>query len=315
MLKLWILTWYMDSYEIQDSYQRTYFRMYKRFLEKWIELRRISYHHFDDDLWTFNNSAVISETWIDIIDDGRQPDVIRNRISDVPQYIEDAIYSKYKSMGEQRYTRISVDKYEQYNYIRELQAKTYLLKDFMKEKYVQNDLSKDIVLKPTRAYGGSGIEFLTKEELLESCPIDSLYWNQYVVQEYKDFSWWVPWLVNGMHDVRLYFFWSELIDANIRQPATWSKKSNIALWWSWTHLPVQDVPWVLLGTSETVRTKINISDSQFYCIDYGYVLSEEKWYVFEVNNSPWMFYPEECLEQEYVFHNRIISCIHKSFST
>lgn len=294
MIKVWILTWYWDTYAKDEKYHGTYFRMQESFARMWIDLRRVSYNFFE---WKeFLSSIRFTNDDFEYMSESFTPDLIWRKVSEWTRYFSEKFEGRIISSF--RLADISWDKFETYLYLNQFQPRSHLLSNFFKNSSAQKEYWDKIVLKPISGFGGEWIELLEKESLLKLEDAYKGISKKYLVQEYLDFSTWYPWLVDWIHDLRVVYFANKYIYATIRQPATWSFKSNIALWGSLRGLRIWDVPQEVLDLCDDIIEQLWVTSRDFISLDFGYCFEHKRWYLFEVNSSPWLYHEEWELETE-----------------
>jgi glutathione synthase/RimK-type ligase-like ATP-grasp enzyme len=184
---------------------------------------------------------------------------------------------------------LSGDKYETYLFCRSHQPKTFLLSTFLNKRKDQESLEK-VVIKPIRANWWKGIELTTIQDL--HINKDRFKWLEelYIVQDFKDFSGWCPWIVEWTHDIRLMFAGSAIIEATLRRPKAWSFKSNIWDWWNQQALAIDILPTALINLSKTIYQELQLQWDDIMSMDFAFCKKEDRRYLIEINASPWTRY-------------------------
>lgn len=300
MKKVAILSNYVDSFEFSPDALSAYQELTRTFHKHGIELKRVSMHSFDSE-------AEIFRDYVDMDRDGRfqifyesyRPDVIWNRSWDGYVYA----YDLMEKAGIPVFPSVKIfaidgDKYEMSLFLKKYQPKALLLKDFFESEKGRARLQDRVVLKPIRSFSWHGIEFYTQQELLENKKRYFWLGSLYIVQEFKDFSKGVPGITSGVHDVRLVYIGGRFSHATMRIPAEWSLKSNVWSGWSEVYLEKEQIPELLFSLTEDVLKDLDLGTNSILSIDFGYVLDEDRWYVFEINSSPGVYFwspdPEKC---------------------
>lgn len=293
-----ILSNYINTLVIPPLYIFPHQKLTRMFRDSWIELRRVSIHSFDKEKWVFLD-------YVDMDKEGNfvtfheeyRPDVIWNRSWDNWHFYTYNIFEKawIPIFPSSKVIWIDSDKYEMFLFLEKYQPISLLLKDFFESETSRNKLGEKLVLKPIRSFWWHGIEFYTQQELLENA--NKYIWLEslYVVQEFKDFSKWIPWLTSNNHDIRLVYIWWKYSHTTMRMPAKWWLKSNVWSGWSKRFLYEQEIPKALFSLGENVLKDLDLSDNSILSIDFWYVLDEDRWYVFEINSSPWVYF---CADDE-----------------
>lgn len=112
----------------------------------------------------------------------------------------------------------------------------------------------------------------------------------FIVQQFKDFTKWYPWICTTNHDVRLMFAGKKIIETTLRVPKTWDFRSNVWLWWSQTLLLKSQIPKSLLSVAKKIYKQLRIGDASIFSMDFAYCKKEKIWYLIEINSSPGTWY-------------------------
>jgi len=300
MKKVAILSNYKDSFEVSSDVLSAYQELTHVFRKHDIELRRVSMHSFDTEKKLFRDYVDMDDSGqFRIFHESYNPDVIWNRSWDGYVYAYDLMEKAGISVfPSAKIFAIDGDKYEMSLFLQKYQPKALLLKDFFESKTSREELQNRVVLKPIRSFSWHGIEFYTQQELLNNK--EKYFWlgSLYIVQDFKDFSKGIPGLTNGICDIRLVYIGGQFSHATMRIPAAWSLKSNVWSGWSELYLEKRQVPEMLFPLAEDVLRDLDLGNNSILSIDFGYVLDENRWYVFEINSSPGVYFwssdPEQC---------------------
>ena len=286
MLKIAIETGYVDKHDKVDRYWVRYF-MQNFFLKHDIELVRVSINAFNAKKWCFSEYNIFDKQWKNIcISKAYTPDIIRIRHWWAVKY-------KYEKLAwflitpSEKMSIIGRDKFEQYTFIKEYQPHTSLLRPFLNKKTVQKQFKGKIVIKPIRWNGWKGITLTTPSKLMKDK--ERYYWQEalYIVQQFKDFSKWFPWLISGNHDIRLMFAGKKIIEVSCRMPKKWNFKSNISSWGDIIAIKKTKLPKELLSLAKKIYKKLNLKDQEIFSMNFAYCLNEKRQYLIEINSAPW----------------------------
>lgn len=305
MKKLAILTAYKENFSFnKDIYRSASITMKKIFLENNIDLVRVSLNHFNDDKKVFDEYIDIDENWeVLVVKWDYKPDVIFNRIKVWNLYNNQTLIW-FNQVPSFKIIEIAKDKYEMSLFLKDLQPKTFLLSTFFDEF---DELSKQIwdnlVLKPVNWNSWDWIKFLTQKELIEQKDNYKDLSKMFIIQEFKDFSKWYSELISWVHDVRLVFVWWNFSFSIVRQPAKWNLKSNIWAWWSQFSLKESQIPSELFDLSKEAIKRLKTTKLDVFSIDFAFCKDENKWYILEINCSPWIWFPESDREYQIKYFN------------
>jgi len=304
MKKIAILANYRNSFSIAEEKKFSYSELTRIFREHWLDPRRVSIHSFDQEKWIFTDYVDVDEEGeFKVFHDEYKPDIIWNRSNEGQLYFHTILRkSGYDIFPSSYISSIAWDKYEMYCFLKEFQPYTLLLKDFFTYPELRKNLSDRVVLKPIRSNSGKWILFPTQTELLEKKASYEGLESLFIVQEFLDFHEWVPWLVEGIHDVRLVYIGWKYSHATLRQPKKWWLKSNVWDGWIEKLLSKQQVPNMLLSIGDKIISKLSIEDNNIFSLDFGYVSSSGRWFLFELNQSPWIYLISEDQDEVNLFH-------------
>lgn len=284
MLKVAIENSYINTYRWKDEYGARYL-MQEFFKENDIELVRVSMNKLNKKnefieyniLWKNGKNKVIRKIY--------KPDIIRSRRG-MWNYFKYVTFEKdYLITPSEKISIISNDKYETYLFCQKFQPRTLLLKTFFSQEN-KDTLWEKIIIKPIRANGGNWIKLTTPQMLYEEKEHFSWLEELYIVQEFKDFSGWYPWITEGTHDVRLMFAGENIIETTLRIPAEWNFKSNLWSWWTQCPLKKRNLPKELITLAKKIYKEIQLTGDDILSMDFAYCKGENKWYLIEINASP-----------------------------
>ncbi len=303
-----ILTSYQHEYVKSSFYFPSEQHLKKIFADHDIELHYVSPYYFNQSLWEFSEHVIIWSDEMEIIQEPYKPDILWVRtwqtLYHLDEMLRDASFCTVPSM---RLKHIESDKYQVYKYLQEFQPKTTLLTTYYFYPWLQEQFAENIVVKPVSWTWWYGVEFFTKDELCSNEVFTKYSWaeSMHIVQDYKNFSDWCPWLVEWNHDVRLVFAWDKAMINYIRVPKSWSLKSNIASGGRQFSVPQKKIPQELYDMSKAIQQKLWVNQNDLYSLDYAYCLDEKRRYLIEINSAPWIWFPDEDLEYRDEFYNNV----------
>ena len=258
-------------------------KMLKFFRKHSVELSLISYNFYDAEKKCFTQYVDIEHT--KIITKEYKPDVIWKRVEIWNYYTHHIIGKSYPIIPSENIFSLSGNKYESYLFFKKYQARTQLLTTFFSNTGVQESFANDVVLKPLRGSWWRQVEFMKKKDLLKNRENYEITKNTYIIQEYKDFTQWYPGLVSWNHDLRLCYISGKLSFAYMRESQDGSLLSNIHTGGKGYGITKTDIPKDLVYlTDEIIQS---IGDITLFSLDFGYCLSENRWYLIELNAIPW----------------------------
>lgn len=289
MLKVAIENSYTDVYTWKDEFWAKFF-MQDFFYKNNIELVRVSINHFDYKTWSFKEYSVLDNEGKNItIKKYIIPDIIRSRrwiwIAHKYELLKDFII-----VPSEKISTMSNDKFEIYKFNEKYQPVSSLLSVFFGKPSIQKTYKNKIVIKPIRANWGKWIVLTTTKDLIKNR--DTYIWLEelFIVQEFKDFSKWCPWICSGNHDVRLMFAGNKIIETTLRVPKKWDFRSNIGAWWEQIPLKKAQLPNSLLQLAKYIYRDLHLQGNDIMSMDFAYCAPEKKRYLLEINASPWTWY-------------------------
>lgn len=302
MITLAILSNYIDEFHIDSKYLPAFLELGKAIEKRGIRVIRVSIYSYDRENANFRD-------YITLEPDGTfrkhhesiKPDIIWVRS-------EDALLSSYTLLEEhfrvfpsKKIALLASNKYEQSVLLKEFQPKTALLHLFFSNPSIASSFGERIVLKPVQSSSGKGIEFFGKDELLSKK--DAYYWlgYLYIVQEFIDFSGWCEGIAEGIHDVRLVYIGGNLSHSTLRQPKAGSLKSNVWAWWTEQFLSLDRIPGEVIQLADAIIHRLGIDEKNIFSLDFWYAREQHRWYLFEINHSPWVFLEDllDCFRETY----------------
>lgn len=251
-----------------------------------IDLVRISMDKFDIKQQCFMEYNILSETWKKITIKGKYiPNIIRNRKSI-------AIRHKYETcknfliIPSEKVAVIGNDKFENYKFTEKYQPYTVLLSSFLCSTTIQKTFKNKIVIKPIRANGGKWIVLTTVPELLKKRKKYHGLEELYIVQQFKDFSKWYPWICTGNHDVRFMFAGNKIIEITLRIPKKWDFRSNLWSGGTQKNLQKSQIPHKLVSLSKKIYADLHLDGKDIFSMDFAYCKKDTQRYLLEINASP-----------------------------
>lgn len=292
MKKVAIIANYTENLEISENLKLSRKKLTEVFRESGIELRRVRMSSFDSKKGVFLDYVDFNEKWeFEIFREEYKPDVLWNRTSPGCMYTYNLLEkSGYDIFPNLNLVQLSSDKYEMSLFFEKYQPKTVLLESFFEDQKIQDIFWEKVVLKPIRSNSWKGIEFPKKSELLVNEARFEGLKQLYIVQEMKDFSGGIPGITDGIHDLRMVYIGWKYSHSTLRVPQKWSLKSNV--WAGGTEYAIkkEDIPkdvWVIL--EDVLKENVDIfSEDSIFSLDFWYSFDEEKYYIIEVNCSPWV---------------------------
>ncbi len=278
-----------------DDYYKKLIILWK---EKWINIIRSSVYEYAVE----NNSFVEWEIfnwkeWSKI--ENIKADLVWYK-SNTVNYLTRIIEENNNFINNTKFVELVNDKYITSLLYNEFSPKSDIIDNIKNNlSLLDNFSTEELILKPNWWSWWEWITKITKKEI-ENYINDSTY-NWYLVQEFIDFSWWINWIVEWMHDIRFVIFWDKIDFPIIRIPKWWDICCNISRWGSIIYPEIEKIPKKILDTSHKIQRKI----FQDFWYVFGtidlWLWKNWKVYLMELNSSPWIriWSGSERLEKEY----------------
>lgn len=292
MLKIAIEMWYTNQFSWFDEYWARLF-MQDFFSKYSIELVRVSINKFNQKKQYFTEYNIFDNTWKNFIIRKKYiPDIIRSRKWMAVHHKHDT-FKNFILVPSQKISIIWNEKFENYKYAEKYQPFTTLLSSFFWSKNIQKTFNNKIVLKPIRANGWKWIVLTTVPELLKKRKKYNGLEELYIVQQFKDFSKWYPWICTCNHDIRLMFAGKNIIEITLRTPKKWDFRSNIWSWGTQKNLQKGQIPKDLLALSIQIYKDLNLDNTDIFSMDFAYCKKDKQRYLLEINSCPGTRYYQE----------------------
>lgn len=285
MLKIAIETSYTEKFAWVDSYWARLF-MQQVFSVHDIELVRVSVNKFNERKKCFVEYIVLNDRWKSTtIKKKYIPDIIRSRkwVGVTHKY---EVLKDFVIVPSQKISTLSNDKFENYKFTQKYQPFTAILSSFFDNKTIQQSFKDIIVIKPIRASWWKWICLTTLPELFKKRKKYYGLEELYIVQQFKDFSKWYPWICNSNHDIRFMFAGDKIIEITLRIPKKWDFRSNIWSGWTQKNLQKAKIPKDLLSLSKQIYKDLHLDGKDIFSMDFAYCKKEKRWYLLEINASP-----------------------------
>lgn len=292
MLKVAIETWYTNKFKWVDEYWARLF-MQDFFYKHNIELVRISINKFHQEKQYFDEYNILDSTWKNItIKKIYIPDIIRSRRWMAIHHKYD-LFENFIIVPSKKISIIGNEKFENYKYAQKYQPFTALLSSFFCNKTIQKTFKNKIIIKPIRANGWKWIVLTTVPDLLKKRK--KYHWldELYIVQQFKDFGKWYPWICTGNHDVRFMFAGNKIIEITLRIPKKWDFRSNIWSGGIQKNLQKSQIPKDLFSLSKKIYKDLHLDGKDIFSMDFAYCTKEKRRYLLEINASPGTRYYQE----------------------
>lgn len=252
-----------------------------------LELVRISRKHFKDSKFNTyfaldenNNPKKYENTY--------NPDIILFRTSTQTSYLYDILW-QYIIVPDQKILEIWANKYIDALYNGQYMPKTELLQTFYSLKSIQDNFWEKIVCKVINGNGGKSVFLTNKQDLIEQREKYQAFERVMIVQEFKDFSQGYQSLIQGIHDIRICFFWDDVGYVVVRQSKQGDFRCNISSGWMYFPLNIEDTPEEVLSLAKTIKAWFGKITPSIFSLDFAYSHTDQKWYFLETNHSPWWY--------------------------
>lgn len=111
--------------------------------------------------------------------------------------------------------------------------------------------------------------------------------NNLIIQEFIDSSNGIPWIVDGIHDVRVVVFGSQIPYVIVRTPSSWDFRCNLAQWWWQKIIAYTDLPTYRQETIQTIMQRLVALTDDTHAIYSIDLFQDAAWNprVIELNSS------------------------------
>jgi glutathione synthase/RimK-type ligase-like ATP-grasp enzyme len=273
------------------NYLRSQLLLQEIFEENGIQLIRVRPNKYDKKNKLFTQRWRYGADSFEIINENISPDALRNRSLHTISLL--SVFGDRHLLPHAFLSIFAADKFQQATVCKEWMPRTVLLGEFLSSVSVQECFDEKLVLKYRYGSGGKDISVVSKTDLLTNPEIYLPKKKDYVVQEYIDFSGWIPDLANGVHDFRIVILWADKKYVEVRQPANDAEfRSNIALGGSMALYGIEVIPDELRIIADKIIELIQLlcGVNIFCSLDFGYAAGR-RWLI-EVNSSPGIEFDE-----------------------
>ncbi len=299
-----ILTSYLKDYIKYEFYFPSEQLLKEIFNENGLEIHYVSPHYYDRNKKHFTQHVVIGKDDMEIIDKPYKPDLLWVRMGHALYHLEEMFEdADFLCAPTMRLKHIDSNKYQMYQYLDAYQPKSTLLSTFYFYPWLQEEFTPRVVVKPIAWSGGYWIDFYTKPELTSMEIFKKYAWTEslHIVQNYQNFSKWVPGITDGNHDLRVVFLGERPTFSIVRVPKKWSLKSNIADGWSQFSLPIHKIPDEVIELCKWAQKDLKIEKADIYSLDFAFCGDEWKRYLIELNSAPGIRFPDEDKQYQFDF--------------
>lgn len=257
--------------------------------ENKVEMVRVSLEDYDKKKKCFSKYYIDTKKWIYKKEEKKYtPDIIRIRNNSGIQYTYN-ILEKHRIIPGKNVGEIWSDKYLQYLYFKEFQPTTAILKNFFSNTKIQNGMNEKVVIKPINWNWWKGIKVYTKKQLIQQKDIFTWLEKLFIVQDFKDFSKWYQWLVEGVHDLRICYVWNTFCYGAIRVAAKKEFRANLQSGGSSFSIEKKQIPKEVFDIAKVCQKIIWKEKGNVYSLDFSYCAPEKRWYLLEMNYSPGIY--------------------------
>lgn len=179
------------------------------------------------------------------------------------------------------------------------------------KEYAQKINTSRVVIKPLHEYGGKGISFFEKQDILkENVDLKTLPTLPFLIQSFSDTSKGLSGVCKGIHDLRFVYLNKQLNLCILRQAATGQLRANYAQGGTFEKIPLTNIPQYILDFLKPIANQIMEEYSNpYFSIDIG--IENEKPVVFELTGAKVSFPINEWDNESFYeqFYQHIISKI------
>ena len=221
--------------------------------ERGVNVSRSSVYEYNSSKNSFSKWETFYQgKWFKITD--IKPDIIRYK-SNVVNYFTRIIEDNNKFINDTKFVELVNDKYLTSILYKEFSPVSHIISNIKTNKFLLNSFSTEqLILKPNWGSWWFSIKKIQKADL-EKYINNNLY-NDYLLQEFVDFSWGVDWIVEWIHDIRFMISWDKLRCPIIRTPKKWNICCNISQWWDVIYPKMNDLSNDILNIANKIKESI-----------------------------------------------------------
>lgn len=289
IMKILAIVWSTNFPSVYSSYEQVLIDFATQASMYWWTIVRTSNIYYDIFHKTFSKMWIRDGTWY--VQTNLKPTHIYFLFNHFDYSLIDICYN-YPASTSAMLCSIAKDKYATYKLFSDYSPLTYKLTHIQKDPLII-DLFEDtqFVLKPIYGAQWVWVSLVDRNQLEKICFDWHFHsYNDFIVQKFIDTSTGIPWVVDGIHDVRLVVFGKKIAYVLIRVASDGDFRCNIAQD-GWFHfVDFSDLPLNMQETWLHIIDKLSpiIWDGSYtYSVDLAYA-SNKKTYLVELNSAIWL---------------------------
>lgn len=273
-------------HKVSDKYRIYYEELSKIWLDKNVQLIRSNSYSFDVSNLIFKTWEYFDwQDWKSITN--FSPDCIWYKDSNT-NYFTKQIEKNYYFRNPTEFVYLKW-KYTTYIVFEKFMAYTRLLSEFkLNKSLLDNFVGDKIVIKKIYGFGWKSVYLINKSEIDDFISkVDDT--DNYIVQQFVDFSCWIKWLVDWIHDIRFLVIWDSVPFITIRVPTMNNEfRCNLWQWGKAFYTSIELLPKELLDIFNEINNNLRQSYWKLiYALDFA-KWCDGKYYLIELNTAPWV---------------------------
>jgi glutathione synthase/RimK-type ligase-like ATP-grasp enzyme len=153
---------------------------------------------------------------------------------------------------------------------------------------IDNFSASKLVMKPIYGAQWVWVSLVEKDAIYDLSRRETIQsYSDYVIQDFVDFSWGIPWIVDGIHDVRLVVFGKKVVYVLIRVPHGSDFRCNISQDGGYFFIDFADLPMSMQQDALIIIDRLNLFtgwEKYAYSVDIA-LWVDGKTYLIEFNSA------------------------------
>lgn len=284
------------SHTYQGKYKETMEKLSNYWLSRGMRFINSSVYQYNYKKEYFNDGGVFDgKKWIHV--KKIRPSKVfykSNKINHLTNHINES----FEFLNDLKLVLLANNKYDTARAFKECSPMTLKLSQIESKKFNIDKLTReDYIIKPINGSWGAGIMKVKKWEIKD---ILEKFWygkENVIIQDFLDLSCWVPWIVEGIHDLRFSVFGKKLFPhVYVRVPKEWDFRSNISAGGTDFFMKNSQLPKEAVNMAKRIVRNIHATiGGWIYSIDLAN--TTEGFKLMEINSSPWFLFKEKKIQE------------------
>lgn len=293
---LWILWGKKWFPEHQSDYEASFIHFTHHAEQFWYKIVRLQIQDYDvlNNKFTKVRTYNIQENRYDHLEEEiPEIDIILHRFNHClfPLF---SIADHFTTINTFAFLELSHDKYYTAKYFQDFSPLSQVVARPIEDPTKPEHLAhiEKFVMKPRTWSRWHGVILWTREDVVTASQERQWSWNSLIVQEFIDSSWWVPGIVEWIHDIRVIVFAGKIPYVIVRTPETGDFRCNLAQWGNQKVIAYTSLPIYWQETIHRIMDKVQSLTNDPFCV-YSIDLFEDNNHnirLIELNSSIWLWF-------------------------